>query len=406
MIISLRFAFLKVLSFFLLFNDINTERILESSTNITINLRNSYSLEYEQSFRIGNPPQTVTMIFDTSTSLIQVPSINCTNCLESPVFDCSISSSCSIISEYVLIKDFALGYFMVDDLYLTSNAFVSNQTMLLVIKEIGDYTEGVIGLGLSENFSYEGNQSIKSINLLDNLKTQAIIQKKIFAFYFGGTVSSIILGEYDSSLIKTDLVYFTLSNNQSWSFNASNFCLGSQIITNNSETVLINSASGQIKAPLASYNFILTYLRSEYQACVSFENIIKCSCPSGVLSFPNFIFYIDNSEFTLEPNYYINEENSVCSLKIALIDSEEDYWILGMPFLQKYYTVFDADNLRIGIAESIKSESNLPVVYEDTILVGSILFFGFFIGVAIILIVEKKIKWEEIEETAEQTYEI
>ena len=43
----------------------------------------------------------------------------------------------------------------------------------------------------------------------------------------------------------------------------------------------------------------------------------------------------------------------MCHVLISNMQSK-DKVILGSPFMRKYYTIFDKDNERIGLAESIK----------------------------------------------------
>ncbi len=301
-----------------------------------------------------------------------------------------------------LIDDMALGHIFQDNLYLTSEVNVSNQTMLLIMKEIIDNeSDGVIGLGLEEILSNN------SKSLLTNLQQQGIIRHKIFAFYLSNSIysssisSELSFGDYNSNLISGTLKYFALCSNQSWGFNASNFSFDATIIENNTRRTLLNSAASAISAPFQSYVTILSYLKSNFESCLSFGNIIKCSCPSGSSSFPTFSFVIEDTQFKLEPKYYITEENSICSLKITSGDSIEEIWILGMDFLQKYYAVFDAEELKIGLAESVKADLEIDLIYEDTIVVGVILFVGFFVGLAIIWMVEKVSGWKDLDNKTE-----
>lgn len=373
-----------------------------NQTSLQINLDNNYNIQYDQTFYLGTPAQSLSMVFSTAASWIQIPSSNCTNCLSSSTFNCESSSTCKENTTELVIKELAICHIITETLYLTESANVSNQIMLLILKDLAEETEGILGLGLGPILRNESN------SLLITLQRQGLIENKIFAFYLSNSVysttisSGITIGDYNSSLMQTSVVYVPLCGNDTWCFNASNLTVGSSVIENSTVRVHINSAVATIVAPFQSYTLILTYLKSNYEACIAFDELIRCSCPSGMSNFPSIKFYVSENEYVLDPDYYITEENSVCSVKITSGDSEEDYWVLGIGFLQKYYTIFDAENMRIGLAEAVQASLEFKLVYEDTVLVGILLFAGFLIGLTIIWAIEKGTKYNELDNKVQE----
>ena len=72
-------------------------------------------------------------------------------------------------------------------------------------------------------------------------------------------------------------------------------------------------------------------------------------------SLPTLTFVLDSKTYDLEPSFYVLKGQTTdgaieCQLGIQAINPllSGELWILGDPFLRKYYTVFDRANRRVG----------------------------------------------------------
>jgi len=76
-------------------------------------------------------------------------------------------------------------------------------------------------------------------------------------------------------------------------------------------------------------------------------------------SLPTIAFTLNDVDMTLEPEYYViygddGTGQNTCQLGIESLDPGFPMWILGDPFLRKYYTIFDRGNNQVGFATAIQ----------------------------------------------------
>ena len=84
--------------------------------------------------------------------------------------------------------------------------------------------------------------------------------------------------------------------------------------------------------------------------CTEDHGYIYCKCGYSYVDFPILRFSLPNITIQLRPKDYILEEKGICYLLIK--ESIEDIWIFGNVFLRQYYTLFDMENMRIGVTKA------------------------------------------------------
>lgn len=76
---------------------------------------------------------------------------------------------------------------------------------------------------------------------------------------------------------------------------------------------------------------------------------------------PDLIFLLDGYPFKLSPKHYILKQGLLC--KDLVRGFNENYFLLGAPFLRAYYTLFDMEYFRIGLARSVNYAYSASTTY-------------------------------------------
>lgn len=124
-------------------------------------------------------------------------------------------------------------------------------------------------------------------------------------------------------------------------------------------SAVIDSGSSLLMLPSSQLAKLYSTLeRTGIECSQLLHTAIKCACPTHNLAlFPTIeVIFTNHVRVTLEPHHYIHTrtDSHVCHVLISPIPSpDEALIILGNPFMRKYYTLFDRENRRVGLAKSV-----------------------------------------------------
>lgn len=334
----------------------------------SVSLTDILDSEYFGEVDVGTPPQKFTMIYDTGSNNLWVPSKNCSDCKVSPRYDSSRSGT------YVKNgKKFGNVYgsgacdgFVSTDEVRLAGLPIPGFTFGEVIKETYDVFhhapfDGIVGLGPPQGFP----------SPMQMLKDHGKIEHNVFATYLssGGKSGSMLsLGGPDSSYYVGEITYAPIAHDSKlhkmiggghWVISASDIKIGGNS-TGIAPDMVVDTGTSLLAGPSDHVATIIGKIVGDPMAGVMAEMgiVLSFNC-SQVDKLPAISFTFAGKDFELGPDFYVvtskgEHGKEDCSLGIQGL-GEGAPWILGDPFLRKYYTIWDAEQQRVGFATASES---------------------------------------------------
>ncbi|KAF7317235.1 Aspartic protease [Mycena chlorophos] len=223
---------------------------------------------------------------------------------------------------------------------------VSSQSIGVASSSSGfDGVDGIIGFGPEDLTEDTVSGSSEIPTFMQNLVSQGVISEN------EASNGVLTLGGVDDSLYSGDISYTTRTGDY-WGVSVSNFKFGSTTLSSSSAQGIVDTGTTLIYIPTAAYNKFLSASGG------------KLDNESGLVKFTkkptsNFTFTVGGTTYTLTPSQYLIAEDQYENWGISGSDyyttigdggSEAPNTILGMSFLEFYYSVFDTTNNRVGLA--------------------------------------------------------
>jgi len=330
--------------------------------NPIIPVKNYYDVEYYGPVTIGTsrPNQTFGVIYDTGSANLWVPSVDCTSspaCKNHRLYNHSASSTYQKNGTPFVLpygSGTVIGY-LSEDLVTFGGLLIQQQTFGETTQEPGDiWTEspfdGILGLAYPIASDPAG-----VVPPFDNLIAQKLVDQPLFSTYLSSnesTASVLILGGTDTSYYTGKITYAT--------FNILQGFLGYWLITGTDIKVGGQSTGTCFLCPLIvdTGTSVLGMPSAYIQPVLDAIGTVNADC-SNVAQLPPLAFTISGIDLVLEPEFYVIYSPSAtgaltCQIGIEAVDVGLPLWIVGDPFLRKYYTIFDRGNNQVGFATAIQ----------------------------------------------------
>ncbi|NXF88415.1 PEPA protein, partial [Eubucco bourcierii] len=306
---------------------------------------------YYGTISIGTPGQDFTVIFDTGSSNLWVPSIYCTSqaCSNHNRFNPAASSTFVGTNDSVSIAygtgsmTGVLGY----DTVTVADIEVTNQIFGLTETEPGDFFyyspfDGILGL------AFPSIASSGATPVFDNMMAENLVPRDLFSVYLsnsGASGSFVLFGAIDYSYTTNGISWIPLSAETYWQITMDSVYIGGQpVACSQSCQAIVDTGTSLLVVPNSILGTIFASLGANSDGQVS------CGAAS---SLPSIVYYINNQAFSVPPSAYVIESNGYCALGFQGMDvptEAGELWILGDVFIRQYYTIFDRANNRVGLS--------------------------------------------------------
>ncbi|KAJ0621366.1 putative phytepsin [Helianthus annuus] len=342
-------------------------------------LKNYMDTQYYGEIGIGTPPQKFTVVYDTGSSNLWVPSSECffsMSCYVHPKYSSKMSNTYKGNGKFAAIgygSGSISGFFSKDDVTV-GNLVIKEQEFMEATIEPGvtfmsGKFDGILGLGFKE--ISVGNAT----PVWDNMIKQGLVKDPLFSIWLNRDVNGekggeIVFGGVDPEHYIGDHTFVPITQKGYWQFDMGDVLINGKSTGScqNGCSAIADSGTSLITGPTSVITEInnaigvesfASHLQSKSEehsdSSARTMGVSRVDC-ANVASMPNVSFTIGGKEFVLSPReYLVKDREGNCVSGFMPLDIPPPHgplWILGDVFMGCYHTIFDYGNVRIGFAKA------------------------------------------------------
>ncbi|EIW85612.1 acid protease [Coniophora puteana RWD-64-598 SS2] len=338
---------------------------LKSGKSATAPASNLAYVQYTTSVGVGNPPTYYNLVVDTGSSNTFVGTGK-----KYVRTNTSVSTNENVNVTYG--QGFFTGKEYIDQVTLAPGLVIKNQSIGDALKfAYFDGVDGIVGVGpvdlTTGTLAPDENEAIPTV--LNNALKQGLIEEEILGVSFkqagqyNDTNGALTYGGIDSSLYTGDLTYTPLTKtepaNYYWGINITKATFGKTSLFDKSYAGIVDTGTTQV---LIADDFFAKYtaaIPGSYQDNNTGLIVIP---PASVSKIQNLTLEIGGKDFVLDVGAQLipQDENEAWGGEngtqygvvggLGSPSGEGLDFIVGQTFLERYYSVYDAKNGRVGFA--------------------------------------------------------
>jgi len=310
---------------------------------------------YFGTVEIGTPKQSFQVVFDSGSGNVLVPAIDCTDapCLSHNRYNMAASPSARHIScseeeqQDNITTNFGTGKIVgncVEDQVCLGTVCYPGSFVAMTQESKMPFVffqfDGIMGMSLP------GMSQGLHFNTMERLTSIEKLHQTVFSVFLSNSVSDveeseITFGSVKTSKMASDLHWVPVSRETGyWEVKVTDITLDNhpQELCSNCY-VAVDTGTSCLAGPSVLIQ-TLDHILNVEPDCSNYDTL------------PNLGFLIDGQILNLEPGDYV-DKGSGCQVSLLSVDvppPKGPLFILGIPFLQKFYTVYDGVNKRVGFA--------------------------------------------------------
>lgn len=314
---------------------------------------------------IGSPTQTFSVVFDTGSGNLMVPGSTCQSeaCLLHQRFDFEGSSTAKEVrcdgydgeAQDEVTITFGTGEIWgrcINDQICVGQVCERGSFIAATYESRNPFKmfafDGVLGLALPS--MSQGSR----FNMMERLKGVGVLKQPLFSVYLSDKDiedSEVTFGEIRGDRMASELFWVNVARDSGyWEVQIDDITVNDvpQEICS-SCYVAVDTGTSELAGP------------SEVMDRIAQTLAVRRDC-SNYDELPRLGFMIGSHILNLDAADYVDRQGDLCSITLMPLDvppPKGPLFVFGIPFLQRFYTVYDVANARVGFAAA-KHDSVAP----------------------------------------------